>query len=102
MVAVVLIKQIINRNSFMNDHKTPFDRMVIRVLVLLIVIVVLSYCPLYAQNKIKITEPNWNLLLDKERKALSEKFVVEVVSGGSLGVILDAQMLKGTSKNSYF
>jgi hypothetical protein len=72
--------------------------MVICVLVLLIV--VLSYCPLYAQNRIKITEPNWNILLDKERKTLSDKFVVEVVSGASVGVILDVQMLDASSPGS--
>ena len=82
----------------MNPHKTTFDRMIICVLVLLIL--VLSYCPLYAQNKIKITEPNWNQLLDKERKALSDKFVVEVVSAGSVGVVLDAQMLDASSPGS--
>jgi hypothetical protein len=79
----------------MNLHKTPFDGIIIFVLVLLIV--VLSYCPLYAQNRIKITEPNWNQLFDNERKILANKFVVEVVSGGSVGVILDAQMLDASS-----
>ena len=66
----------------------------------IIIMLLLNFCPVYAQNKIRIAEPIWEALQNQERRTLSEKFLVEVVSASSAGVIIDAQMMNASTPGS--